>query len=378
MQRPRLLYLVTEDWYFITHRLPMARAARDAGFDVHVATRVDKHGERIIAEGFTLHPIDLHRGSINPLSFFAAVSAVRTLCQDVLPDVVHHIAFQPSIIGSVAARRLPHAFLNAIFGFGSVFTSNGIKARLARSILQPLIPLLFNARRSMTMVVNPDHRGMLISLGVDAARVAVVPGSGVDIQKFLPLPEPAGPITVGYTGRMLEDKGVRILIDACRQLRDSGLDINLMLAGSPDPSNPNTITAAELNEWTRQPGIIWLGNIADVRDVWSRSHIAALASRGEGMPMSLAEAAACQRAIVATDVSGCREIARAGINALLVAPDDPAGLAAAIRQLATDHPLRRRFAEAGRKLAVEEYATERVAETIVALYRQLLQAKTAN
>lgn len=374
MKRPRLLYLVTEDWYFMTHRLPMARAAREAGYEVHVATRVDRHGDRIVSEGFQLHPIALYRGSVNPLSFAHAVSAVRTLTGAVAPDLVHHIAFQPSMIGSAAARGAPYAVLNSIFGFGSTFTAHGVKSRFARALLRPLIPRLFNARRSMTMVVNPDHRDMLVAFGVDADRIAVVPGSGVDLTKFTPLPEPDGPVTLGYAGRMLEDKGVRVLVEAQERLTRAGRDIRLLLAGLPDPSNPNSIPQSELDDWNRRPGIEWLGNVADVRTVWARAHIAVLASRGEGMPMSLAEAAACGRPLIATDVSGCREIARDGVNALLVPPDDAPALAAAIARLAGDAALRRRFGEAGRRIVEREYSSERVAETIVDLYRQLSSA----
>ncbi|MGE0564821.1 MAG: glycosyltransferase family 4 protein [Pseudolabrys sp.] len=378
MKRPRLLYLVTEDWYFMTHRLPMARAARDAGYDVHVATRVSKFADRIAAEGFTLHEIDLYRGSVNPLSFARAVSAVRTLCRAIAPDVVHHIALQPSIIGALAARGAPYAVLNSIFGFGSVFTAHGLKSRFARLLLRPLIPLLFNAKRSMTMVVNPDHRDMLVSLGVDAGKIAVIPGSGVDLTKYGPLPEPQGAVTLGYAGRMLEDKGVRVLVEACERLARDGHDIRLLLAGLPDPSNPNSIPQSELEAWSRQPGIEWLGNVEDVRTVWARAHVAVLASRGEGMPMSLAEAAACERPLIATDVSGCREIARDNLNALLVSPDDAAALAAAIARLSHDAALRQRLGKAGRRLVEQDYASERVAEKIVAIYRQLSDAQTAH
>jgi glycosyltransferase involved in cell wall biosynthesis len=371
MSNPRLLYLVSEDWYFMSHRLPMARAARDAGYEVHVATRLERHGKAIEAEGFQLHPIDLHRGSINPFYFAAAALAARKLYRDVAPALVHHIALQPSVIGSIAATGLPVAQLNSIFGFGSVFTSNGPKARLTRLMLRPILPLLFNARRSMTMVVNPDHRAMLIALGVTPERVVVVPGSGVDVTRFTPLPEPAGPITAAYAGRMLEDKGVRALVAAQQQLTKVGPPVNLLLAGIPDPANPNSIAQAELESWAKRPGITWAGHVADIREVWAKAHIAVLASHGEGLPMSLVEAAACARALVATDVSGCREIARAGVNALLVPVNDVEAIAAALARLTADGAMRQRFGAAGRYIVEQEFSQARVEEKIVAIYRQL-------
>jgi glycosyltransferase involved in cell wall biosynthesis len=362
---------VTEDWNFMSHHLPMARAARRAGYEVHVATRLDRHGKAIEAEGFHLHRIDLHRGSISPFKFAAAALAARKLYRDVAPALVHHIALQSSVIGSIAAVGLPVAQLNSIFGFGSVFTSNGPKARLTRLVLRPTLPLLFNARRSMTMVVNPDNRAMLIALGVTPERVVVVPGSGADVTHLVPLDEPAGPITAAYAGRMLEDKGVRSLVEAQQQLMTSGTPVNLLLAGNPDPANPNSIAQAELERWGKRPGITWAGHVADIREVWAKAHIAVLASHGEGLPMSLVEAAACARPLVATDVSGCREIARDGINALLVPVDDAGAIAAALARLAADGAMRQRFGAAGRRIVEQEFSRARVEEKIVAIYRQL-------
>jgi len=368
MPRPRLLYLVTEDWYFVTHRLPMARAARDAGYDVHVAAHFGKFRDTITAEGFTVHPIDLHRGSINPFKLLSAIAAIRQLYRNVAPDLVHHIAIQPSVLGSIAAMGLNVARLNSIFGFGSVFTSNVPKSRIVRLLLRPMLPPLFNAERTMTMVVNPDHRDILVSLGVAPERIVVVPGSGTDTRRFQPLPEPNGPIAVGYAGRMLEDKGVRALVEAQQNLERSGAPVVLLLAGTPDPANPNSISQKELEDWSKRPGVHWLGHVEDIRDVWAKAHIAVLASHGEGLPMSLVEAAATGRPLIATDVSGCREIARDGLNALLVPVDDAAALAKAIGKLASDSDLRRQFGAAGRRMVEQEFSSEQVARKIVAVY----------
>lgn len=371
MPRPRLLYLVTEDWYFVTHRMPMARAARDAGYEIHVATRIGEFAKTIAAEGFRVHALDLYRGSINPFRFFSAIASVRRLYRQLSPTLVHHIALQPSVVGAIAARGLPLAQLNSIFGFGSSFTSNGLKARMARLFLRPLLPRLFNVGRSMTMVVNPDHRALLIKFGVVPDRIAVIPGSGVDLARFTLLPELTGPIAAGYAGRMLNDKGVRTLVEAQQRLVQSGKPIQLLLAGTPDPANPNSISQSELEEWSRRPGVVWLGHVSDIREVWAKAHVAVLASHGEGLPMSLVEAAACGRALVATDVSGCREIARDGINAILIPVDDVSALANALSRLTDDPELRQRMAAAGRRIVEAEYSSDLVADKIVALYHSL-------
>lgn len=367
---PVLAYLVTEDWYFVSHRLPMARAARNVGFDVHVLTNVSRHGPAIEAEGFTLHPLDWRRGSLNPVTVGGAILAIRKLYRSIAPDIVHHVALQPSVVGSIAALGLPAARVNAMAGLGFAFTSRTLKARAVGAVLSAMLRFLLRSKRSTALVQNPDDRAAMLALGVPDNQIALIPGSGVDVERLMPLPEPAGPVTVGFVGRLLDDKGVRTLVAAERLLRERGRPIKLLLAGEADPANPASIPAVEIEGW-RADGIGVLGPVADIRQVWKAAHIAVLPSRREGLPMSLLEAAACGRAIVATDVPGCREIAREGVNALLVPPDDPQALADALEKLAADPGLRLRFAAAGRKMAEKEFSTARIGRDILALYRRV-------
>ncbi|MEA2974704.1 MAG: hypothetical protein QOF19_224 [Alphaproteobacteria bacterium] len=368
----RLLFLVTEDWYFVSHRLPMARAAREAGFEVHVATRVDRHGAAIEAEGFHLHPLEWQRGSANPLGFLIAIHHIRSLYRRLIPSLVHHVAMQPSIMGSLAALGLPMQTLNAVAGLGFAFTSDTIKARLVGTALKVLIRGLFNRPNSTVLVQNPDDRAAVAALGIAADKIALIPGSGVDVDHLTPLPEPEGPVTAAFVGRFLEDKGLRPLLEACNILAARGRPIRLLLAGEPDPANPASIPETTIEAWKRQPGVTVLGYVADIPTVWSAAHIAVLPSRREGLPKSLLEAAACGRPLVATDVPGCREVAREGVNAILVPPDDAPALADAIDRLASDPELRRRYGAASRRLVEAEYSDSRVGRDIVALYRSLL------
>ncbi len=369
-RKPVLAYLVTEDWYFVSHRLPMARAAKQAGFDVHVLTNVGRHGAAIEAEGFTLHPLAWRRGTLNPLAVAQVIMTVRRLYRSIGPDIVHHVGVQPSVIGSLAALGLPPARINAMAGLGFAFTSRTLKARAVGTVLSAMLRLLLRSRRSIALVQNPDDRAAMLALGVPEEQIALIPGSGVDVERLVPLAEPEGPVTAAFVGRLLDDKGVRTLIAAERLLRERGRPIKLLLAGEADPANPASIPPSEIASW-RAAGIGLLGQVADIRDVWKAAHIAVLPSRREGLPMSLLEAAACGRAIVATDVPGCREIARRGINALLVPPDDPQALADALEQLAAAPGLRRRFAAAGRELAESEFSTARIGRDILALYRRV-------
>lgn len=372
-----ILYLVSEDWYFVSHRLPMARAAKAAGFDVHVATRVDRHGANITAEGVTLHPVAWKRGSINPFTLLATVREVRALYRRLNPDLVHHVALVPSVLGSIAALGLPMAKLNAFAGLGFAFTSNTPKARAIRAVAAPLMRWLLNRDKTAVLVQNPDDRTAVLALGVPVDKVALIPGSGIDVDEFKPLPEPDGLFTVGFVGRLLDDKGVRPLVRAHEILAERGIAVRLLLAGTPDPSNPASIPESVIDSWRHRPNLIVMGHVNDIASVWAQAHVGVLPSRREGLPKSLLEAAACGRALIATDVPGCREIARQDINALLVRVDDAEALANAIETLMKDDALRHRFAAESRRMAVEEFSSARIGREIVALYNKLLAARGA-
>jgi glycosyltransferase involved in cell wall biosynthesis len=384
-RRPKLLFLVTEDWYFCSHRLPVARAAREAGFEVIVATRVRAHGEQIRDEGFALRPIAWRRRGDGPLGAARAISAISRLYRDERPDIVHHVALKPVLFGGIAKRlALAHsadtpALVDSVMGLGSGFSHATTAARLRRRPLGLALRLVAGGRgRGWIVVQNPEDRAALARLGIDVGRVALIRGSGVDTGRFVPLPEPVGnPVTVALVSRMLRDKGVLDAAAAVRRLRAQGLAIELLLAGPTDPDNQNSLTPETLRSLTVEPGIEWLGPIADVRAVWRRAAIAVLPSTyGEGVPKTLLEAAACGRPLVATDVPGCREVVRPGATGILVPPHDVDGLAGAIAALAGDPGLRAALGRAGRELIERRFTDEIVARETLALYRIALAERS--
>jgi glycosyltransferase involved in cell wall biosynthesis len=370
----KILYLVSEDWYFVSHRLPMARAAQRAGYEVHVATRVGDSAEQIRREGFLLHPIHWRRGSLNPVRLLAAVLETRRVYRQVRPDLVHHVAVVPTLIGSLAALGLPIVRLNALAGLGFAFTSDTAKARAVRPMASLLLGWLLKRPNTAVLVQNPDDHAVLAELGVLEERITLIPGSGVDIDILIPMPEPAGPFTVGFVGRLLGDKGVRTLVRAHELLAQRGVAVNTLLAGEPDPSNPASIPDYLLASWRHKPNLHLLGHVEDIRSVWAQAHVAVLPSRREGLPKSLLEAAACGRPLIATNVPGCREIARDGVNALLVPMDDAEALARAIETLMKNSDLRLRLGQASRQIVATEYSGTRIGSEIVALYSRLLDA----
>ncbi|HEX9103328.1 MAG TPA: glycosyltransferase, partial [Polyangia bacterium] len=270
--RPKLIYLVTEDWYFCSHRLPMARAAQRAGFDVAVATRVAEHGERIRAEGFALHPLRWRRRDIGPRASLRAVAEIYHLYSRERPLLVHHVALKPSVLGGVAAllAGVP-AVVNAVTGVGFVGSSPTLRARLLRRPMDFALARLLERPNSRVIVQNEDDRALLLSLHAGAAeRVLVIRGSGVDTAHFQATPEPPEPpVIAGYAGRLLADKGIAALVEAHQSLHRRGSALALRIAGTPDPDNPSSIDAATLAAWRSLPGITWLGQVDDIRTLWA-------------------------------------------------------------------------------------------------------------
>jgi glycosyltransferase involved in cell wall biosynthesis len=372
----RLLYVVNEDWAFLLNRLPMARAAQKAGFEVHVATRVNDGARAIEAEGFTLHPIPLRRGGISPLSAVPAILALRKITARIRPDVAHHSGLQCCVYGSIAALGRPFPYVSAMTGMGYVYTSVTWQSRLLKAILEWLLPWLLDRPGSVVLVQNPDDRAALLDLGIGETRITLIPGSGVDTDALQSLPEPGGPITYGFAGRLLTDKGIRALVAAHDIVRRQGLETNLLIAGNPDPANPASVSLQEVNEWTQRPGITWLGHIKDIVSLWRQCHFAVLPSHREGLPGSLMEAAACERAMIATDAPGCREIVIDGQTGLLVGIEDPQALARAITTLATSPELRARYAAAARELVVTKLSSKIIGEQVVRLYDDTVTARS--
>lgn len=380
---PKLLFLVTEDWFFCSHRMVIARAARDAGFAVVVATRVGGHGAQICAEGFALRPLVWRRRGDGVLGQVRAILAIARLYRAERPDIVHHVALKAIVFGA-AARRLAFGFgrsapaqVSAVMGLGAVvgpLVRSGWRSRPLRWALG------FALRGGRVTVENPDDRIALMRTGIADAAVTLIPGSGIDTARFAPLPDPspASPLKVALVARMLRSKGVPDAVAAVRRLRATRLPIELLLAGPTDPDNRDSLSEAELAALTAQPGVRWLGRVADVREVWRRAAIAVLPSTyGEGVPSALLEAAACGRPIVATDTAGCREAVRDGETGVLVPPGDVGALATALAALAGDPARRQAMGAAGRALLEREFSQERVAHDTLVLYRQALLERNA-
>ena len=373
--KPKLLYVVTEDWYFVLHWLRLARAARDAGFDVGVAVRVSKDKGPITASGLPLFPLNyLRRSSVNPFIEAAAVLELTGLYRRWRPSLVHHVAAKPVIYGGIAARRagVP-AVVSALAGLGFVYTSDSHRARLLKPAALSAYRSALRHSHSRLIVQNKDdHAAVQVEGLIEPTRIRIVDGSGVDVSKFTPVSEPPAPITVVLAGRMLWDKGVGEFVEAARLLRAAGSGARFVLVGDIDGENPSSIPREILDTWTREGVVEWWGHRADMPSVLQQAHIVCLPSYREGLPTVLLEAAACARPLIATDVPGCREIVQHEQTGLLVPVRDAKSLAHAISVLLADAVLRERLGERGRELVTSRYTTDHVNAATLSIYAELL------
>jgi glycosyltransferase involved in cell wall biosynthesis len=368
---PRLLYLVADDWYFCSHRLPLAQAALAAGFEVGVITRVREQGERIRNAGVTVFPVELARGGKDALADLRALRAITSIYRGYQPDLVHHVAMKPVIYGSIAARRagVPHV-VNALAGLGWTFSSLDLGARLVRPFVLLAFRALLGRAGSRLIVQNPDDQRLIeAKIGVPRERIALIRGSGVDLEAFPAAAQPQGFPLVVLASRMLRDKGVEEFVAAARMLKGRA---RFALVGDTDAENPGAIPALALRAWAGEGIVEWRGFRTDVAAIFREAAIVCLPSWREGLPKVLIEAAATARAVVTCDVPGCREVVRQGDNGLLVPPRDPAALAEAIGRLLEDAALRARMGGRGRERAEKEFSVGSIAQQTLSLYRELL------
>jgi len=372
---PKILFFVTEDWYFWSHRLPLARAAKAAGYEVTVVTRVQEYGDRIRAEGFKLIPLALRRRGRNPWQELRVIMQLVRIYRMERPDIVHHVAIKPVLYGSVAAW-LTHvrATVNALAGLGYVFSSNQRKARLLRPLVKLAYHFLLNRANSRTIIQNPEDRHLLTTAAfLGPEKTVLIRGSGVDVDLFAPTLEPQGAPIIVMACRMLWDKGVREFVQAARLLHETGVAARFVLVGKSDTENPTAVPVSQLVEWQQQGDVEWWGHREEMHRVFALSHIACLPTfYGEGLPKVLIEAAACGRPIVATDVPGCREIVRHGENGLLVPARDAPALAEALKQLILDPVMRERMGRRGREIVEAEFSVAKIVHETLAVYRSLL------
>jgi len=378
----KLLYIVNESYFFMSHRLPIARAALGAGYEVHVAAPEDHvwapRGftvEALRDAGFAFHPIPLSRRGTNPWQELKTLIALWRLLAELRPELVHLLTIKPLLYGGLAARllRVP-AVVAAVTGLGQVFVATGVRAGLLRRLAVAAYRVATGHPNGRVIVQNAgDLETLRRSGAVVPGRLVLIRGSGVSLRTFTPEPEPSGPPLVILPARMIWEKGMAEFVAAARSLRARGVTARFALVGDSQASNPRAVPEATLQQWSEEGVVEWWGRRTDMPRVFAEAHVVCLPSTyGEGVPKVLIEAAACARPIVACDIPGCREIVHDGENGILVPPGDTEALAAALARLIEEPALRRRMGVRGREVVEAGFTEEQVAAATLEVYRALL------
>lgn len=373
--KKRLLFVVNTIDFFLSHRLPIALSAQNAGYEVHVATGTDDGEKQLKVYGFKHHPLPLTRSGKNVLREIWTTLLLTKMMRKLKPDIVHLVTIKPVIYGGIAARisGMP-AVVAAISGLGATFLAQSTSARILRFFVTRLYRLALGHKNINIIFQNDDDRKLLLTTcRLMGKKTTLIPGSGVALSEYPNHPEPKTTLKVIFAARLLEDKGIREFVEAAYSLNQQGVKAEFQVAGTIDPGNPTTITEPYLNEWRNSGAVEFLGQRNDIARLFSMSHIVVLPSYREGLPKVLIEAAACGRAVVTTDVPGCRDAIIPDVTGILVPPRNSGALAYAIKMLSNNPVLRQEMGRAGRALAEKKFAIENVIETHMSIYDELLK-----
>jgi glycosyltransferase involved in cell wall biosynthesis len=379
----KLLLVVTEDWFALSHFKPLLRELVTLAREVVVVANSSGRLQELEALGVRTRHLDMRRGGRNPFGLLDVRRALSATIDAERPDIVHAISMQCMVLVGMALARSAHrpaAVVYHLTGTGYLSLSQAPKAVVVRQVAMMALRRARKSFAAWLLAENPDDVALMVRQAiVRPERTFVVPGAGIDASQFPAFPHrDQGVARVGFVGRMLRSKGVDVLVAAQQQLWAEGFKTELALYGSSDAGAHQAIPEQTLREWNTQPGIAWHGHTSNVVSCWQDADIAVVPSLGgEGMPRAMLEAAACARPLIVSDVPGCRHFVRNGVEGLVVPPGDVQALAAALRTLALDAPARKRLGLAARDRVASHYAEHNVRQKVREAYKAMC-AKAAN
>lgn len=369
----KLLFVISGSKFFLSHRLALAQAAARAGYEVHIATPSSSLDQRVRDTGLIHHPIQLDRGSKNLLKEMTAIFSLWRLYRRIQPDLIHHITVKPVLYGGIAARMAGiSAIANTFTGLGFMFTDQSWLTKLLRRLMHWGYKRSFRHKNMQVIFQNQDDKAYFMNAKLlSPEQCTIIRGSGVCMSSFFPTEEKAADILVILAARMLWDKGIKEFVEAARILKNKKIPARFALIGGGDGANPSSIPEIQLQQWVKEGWVEWWGERNDMPAIMQSAHVVCLPSYREGLPKVLIEAAASGRAVVATDVPGCRDIVRHQENGLLVPAKNSEALAAALEKLILHPDLRKNMGQKARSLVEQDYALETVIQKTLAVYNKL-------
>ncbi|MDY3200001.1 MAG: glycosyltransferase family 4 protein [Arcobacter sp.] len=363
----KILFVVNVDWFFISHRLPLAIEALKKGYEVHISCGITDKKEYLESLGLIVHPLNLSRSGTGIKGEVKAFGEIYKILKDTLPDVVHFVTIKPVLYGGIASRFLNiYKKVFSISGLGFIFINQGLKASISRLIIKTMYRFALGGKNSHVIVQNPDDKAVVNS--IVKVPITLIRGSGVDLSQYEYIEENNENIKVSQACRLLKDKGVFEYVEAAKILKQKSSNIEFELYGDIDIHNPASLTNDDIQKIKKEGFVKIHGFSSDIAKVFSTTNIVVLPSYREGLPKVLIEAAACGRAVITTDVPGCRDAIEPNLTGLLCKVKDSKSLASMIEKLILDNKLRNSMGKAGRELAQKEFDIKKVIEKHFEIY----------
>jgi glycosyltransferase involved in cell wall biosynthesis len=369
MAMGKIVYVVNDSSFFLSHRLPTALAALENSYEVHLISNIK--GNRRVIENFDIicHDIPFSRSSFSFFNEVKVLIKMLHLYRSINPDLLCHETIKPVLYGTIVSKILPKCFvINTITGLGYVFISTKRKFIFFQKVLLKLYKFLFSSSNVHLIFENNDDADLFLKERVvNRKKFTLIKGAGVDTKKIIPSNFNEGVVTIVLVARMLWDKGVGEFVEAAKIVKKT-VDAEFILVGGVDSENPMGIENNILHDWVEEGVVKWSGYSDNVIDILRRAHIACLPSYREGLPKSLIEAASAGLPIVTTDVPGCREVVRHNFNGLIVPARDSNSLSNALLLLIEDESMRNEMGVNSRRRAIEEFDLRIVVDSTLKLY----------
>lgn len=381
MKNNKILYIVNIDWFFVSHRLPIAIKAKELGYEVHIATKITSELDKLNAHGFHVHSLKIHRSKFGFKVIFNEFLEIYSIMRQINPTLVHLITIKAVLFGGIAARILKiSSVVSAISGLGFTFIRVGFLAKLFRLLISIIYRFSLNHKNQIVIFQNSDDQIKLNRIAkISYKKSLIINGSGVDLVKFNIQPLPTGVPIILFSSRLLVDKGIREFINAAKIIKKNEIQARFVVAGQIDLSNPASLSEKEINNYKKTTNIEFLGHVnEEMSEIYSNATIVVLPSYREGFPKVLIEAAACGRAVVTTNVPGCIDAIENNKTGLLVNPRNTEMLANAIEKLINDKDLCKSMGKAGRARAENLFDINAVVLKHMEIYKQLIIQNTSN
>ncbi len=374
----RLLFVVNVDWFFLSHRLPIALEAKRLGYEVHIATTITSKLGELSSYGFKLHFYSWKREGFSMKNEIKILLNLFVLFNHIEPNIIHLVTIKPVLYGGIAAhfcKNSPLVF--AISGLGSIFSDRTVIGGLRRFFVGLIYRIALSHRNKKVIFQNLEDKDRLISVArLNNDSCEIIWGSGVDLCEFRPSHHLTSEFIVLMASRLILEKGVWIYIESAKQLKERGIKCRFLLAGDIDPGNPKSLSKLDLQKIREENIVELVGFSSDIPKLMAMVSIVVLPSfYGEGLPKVLIEAAASGKAIVTTDIPGCRDAIIAGHTGLLVEPGNSSSLANAIERLFHDQNLLHNMGKMAREYAENKFDIKLVVQKHMLIYQSLLKVK---